>query len=136
MNKLDIDIVRDASNISNVRNLSSWEILLLSACFCSIDTIASEEAVNDKQFPKLYSIIFGEGILKDTITIVLFRAILKLDNIHNPHKFKFYWYTMLQVFGNFLLLIIVSICIGVILAVLSTYMFKKWRFLLHDKGIT
>jgi NhaP-type Na+/H+ or K+/H+ antiporter len=73
-----LDLVRDAHDITNIRTLSIWEVLLLGACFCSIDTIASEEAVSPRRFPKLNSIIFGEGIFKDTITIVLFRSILRL----------------------------------------------------------
>jgi NhaP-type Na+/H+ or K+/H+ antiporter len=52
---------------------------LLGACFCSIDTIASEEAISSRKFPKLFSIVFGEGIFKDAITIVLFRSILRLE---------------------------------------------------------
>ena len=36
------DLIRDARDINNIRTLSIWEILLLSACFCSIDTGASE----------------------------------------------------------------------------------------------
>lgn len=51
---------------------------MLSACLCSIDTVASEEAVEENKFSKLNSIIVGEDILKDCVTIVLFRAILKL----------------------------------------------------------
>lgn len=35
------DLVRDAKDINIIRELSIWEILLLGACFCSIDTIAS-----------------------------------------------------------------------------------------------
>lgn len=36
-----LDLVRDAKDITVIRELSVWEILLLGACFCSIDTIAS-----------------------------------------------------------------------------------------------
>jgi NhaP-type Na+/H+ or K+/H+ antiporter len=75
---LNLDLVRDAKDINTIRELSVWEILLLGACFCSIDTIASEEAISSRKFPKLFSIVFGEGILKDAVTIVLFRSILRL----------------------------------------------------------
>jgi len=36
-----LNLVRDAKDINIIRELSIWEILLLGACFCSIDTIAS-----------------------------------------------------------------------------------------------
>ena len=35
------DLVRDFKDISKFRVLSIWEVLLLSACLCSIDTVAS-----------------------------------------------------------------------------------------------
>jgi len=50
----------------------------MAACLCSIDPGAAEESVSSHKFPRLYSVIFGEDILKDTITIVLFQSILKL----------------------------------------------------------
>jgi hypothetical protein len=34
--------VIDMNDIHNFRSLSDWEILLLAACLCSIDTTASE----------------------------------------------------------------------------------------------
>lgn len=71
-------MVRDFRDITKYRTLSVWEVLLLSACLCSIDTVASEEAVSEKKYQKINSIIVGEDVFKDTITIVLFRAILHL----------------------------------------------------------
>lgn len=73
--------MRDAKDITNFRNLSLWEVLLLSACLCSIDTVASEEAVEEIKYRKLNSIIVGEDIFKDCVTIVLFRSILRLENM-------------------------------------------------------
>ena len=60
---------------------------------CSIDTVASEEAVSEKKYKKLQSIVVGEDIFKDSITIVLFRAILHLQENEKPSQFVFYWYT-------------------------------------------
>lgn len=51
-------------------------------------------------------------------------------------KFVFYWYTPFQVILNFLILIIGSFVLGAISACLTTYMFKKFRFLLNDKGVS
>ena len=73
-----LELVKDLNNINNFRTLTAWEILLLAACLCSIDTISSEETISEHRLPRLYSIIFGEDVLKDAVTIVLFRAILNL----------------------------------------------------------
>lgn len=51
--------MRDTNDIDNFRSLSDWEILILSACLCSIDTTASEEVVCEYKYPRLYSVIFG-----------------------------------------------------------------------------
>jgi hypothetical protein len=40
-NHFYLDLVIDAKDVHNTRTLSDWEVLLLSACLCSIDTIAS-----------------------------------------------------------------------------------------------
>lgn len=38
--------------------------------------------------------------------------------------------------GNFAILILGSTLLGVFFGFLATYMFKKWRFLARDKGVT
>ena len=43
---LILDLVRDFKDITKIRTLSIWEVLLLASCLCSIDTVASEEAVS------------------------------------------------------------------------------------------
>lgn len=51
-------------------------------------------------------------------------------------KFVFYWYTPFQVILNFLMLIVGSFVLGTISACLTTFLFKKFRFLLNDKGVS
>ena len=109
-------------------------MILLSACLCSIDTVASEESVDENKYPKLHSIILGEGIFKDCVTIVLFRSIL--EQMVDPKKFTLHWYTSLNIILGFLKLIVGSLVFGVVAGLLTTYLLKKCRFLLHDKGIT
>jgi NhaP-type Na+/H+ or K+/H+ antiporter len=84
----------------------------------------------------LNSIIVGEDTFKDCVTIVLFRSILRLENMESPNKFVFYWYTPFQVLLNFVYLIIGSFLLAVVAAMATTYLFKKMRFLLNDKGVS
>jgi len=37
--------------------------------------------IKKQQFPKVHSIIFGEGLLNDAVAIILFKITLKLDNV-------------------------------------------------------
>lgn len=48
------------------------EILLFSALMSCTDIQASVACIKFEQWPKLYSIIFGESMLNDAFVIILF----------------------------------------------------------------
>lgn len=52
------------------------EILLLSSLLCSSDVVAAVSIINFEEQPKLYSMIFGEGITNDAVSIILFNAVV------------------------------------------------------------
>lgn len=54
----------------------------------------------------------------------------------SSNKFVFYWYTPFQVLLNFVLLIAGSFILGTVSACATTFLFKKCRFLLNDKGVS
>lgn len=58
--------------------LHTKECLLLAAVLCATDTVAALTIVKEKSFPTLNSILFGEGVVNDAISILLFRAVEKL----------------------------------------------------------
>ena len=39
--------------------LQNWQLLVISACLCSIDTVVPGKIINPERYPKLFSIIFG-----------------------------------------------------------------------------
>lgn len=53
---------------------------MLAACLCSIEPIVTEKVVDKERYPKLFSIIFGESLFKDTIAITLFDSIKDMVN--------------------------------------------------------
>lgn len=128
--------MRDSQDVGNIRTLTDWEILLVAACLCSIDTISAEEAVCEYKFPRLYSIIFGEDLIKDTVTIVLFDSIMSLDDPQSPEQLSVTFGTFLKMLGNFLELIAGSAAFGIASALLATYLSKKMRFLTRDGGVS
>jgi len=46
--------------------------MLLSSLLCSSDVIAAISLIKYDEQPKLYSIVFGEGIVNDAVAIILF----------------------------------------------------------------
>lgn len=66
------------SDVSEVIVLQNWQILLMSSAFCSIEPLVTEKVVDKSRYPKLFSIMLGESLFKDTISITLFDAIRQM----------------------------------------------------------
>jgi len=47
---------------------------------CASDAIAALTLINSAAYPKLFSIVFGEGLLNDAVAIILFDVSLFLTN--------------------------------------------------------
>jgi len=58
--------------------VSTMKILLITALLCSSDVVAAVSIVDYKKQPKLFSCIFGEGVINDIVSIILFNTILSL----------------------------------------------------------
>lgn len=104
---------------------------------CSIDPIATLTEVKPEYQPKLFSIVFGESLIKDAVTIVLYKSIEQLVVVKgSTDSFTMFWYTPFIILGVFVVIIVVSVLIGAAFAFLLTLLFKHARFILKDKGIT
>ncbi len=55
--------------------LSIKEILLFSSVISATDTVAAFTFIKEEDDPKLFSLLFGEGIINDAVSIVLFKII-------------------------------------------------------------
>ena len=98
-------------------------LMLFTALLCSSDVVAAVSIVNYEAQPKLYSCIFGEGVFNDIVSIILFNTVQSLQG--SP----FYWYTIFIIAGQFLLLGLVSIAVGLIFGVGLCLIMKHVRFL-------
>ena len=58
--------------IEKVVHLEMKEILEFSATLCASDAVAALTMVKYEESPRLFSCIFGEGIVNDAIAIILF----------------------------------------------------------------
>ena len=59
----------------SVMKLRTKECLLLASILCATDTVAALTIVKEKDYPTLNSILFGEGVVNDAVSILLFRAV-------------------------------------------------------------
>lgn len=61
-----------------VIELELIESFVLASLLCSSDVIAAISIVKYEEQPKLFSIIFGEGIVNDAVALILFQTVSKL----------------------------------------------------------
>jgi len=100
--------------------------MLVSSLLCSSDVIAAISIVKYEEQPKLFSIIFGEGIVNDAVAIILFNTVSKYTG-SNVEEFTAS--TPFKIIGDFLLLGVASLAIGLVYGLIGSYILKRMRFL-------
>jgi len=63
------------SNLENA-GLVRDDVLLLCSVLSSADEVAALALIKQEDYPKLSAVLFGEGVLNDAVSILLFRSIL------------------------------------------------------------
>ena len=49
----------------------------MCSLLCSSDVIAAISLIKPAEQPKLFSVVFGEGVSNDAVSIILFNTVLK-----------------------------------------------------------
>ena len=125
----DLEMVNYSANNDGLEGgpkpikIELMRLLLFTALLCSSDVVAAVSIVSYEAQPKLYSCVFGEGVFNDIVSIILFNTVESLQGS------SFYWYTPFVILGQFLLLGIVSISVGLIFGLSLALIFKHVRFL-------
>lgn len=70
--------------------------------------------------------VFGEGIVNDAVAIILFNTVSMFVGEHTE---TFTAATPFKILGNFLLLGVASLGIGLVFGLIGSYIFKRMRFL-------
>lgn len=65
---------------SSIIKFSLKEILLFASVISATDTVAALTFVKEESDPKLFSILFGEGVLNDAVCIVLYRILFEFTS--------------------------------------------------------
>ncbi|XP_039142213.1 sodium/hydrogen exchanger 4-like [Dioscorea cayenensis subsp. rotundata] len=101
-------------------------LLALGTIFSSTDTICTLQVLHQDETPLLYSLVFGEGVVNDATSVVLFNAIQKIDASHmDSHK-------ALSVLKDFLYLFSTSTMLGVAAGLLTAYALRALYFGRHS----
>ena len=110
-------------------------MLLFSATICATDSVAALTMIKPQKYPKLFSIVFGEGMVNDAVAIILFRSVLHIFGSSDEESGVSAG-TIFNILLKFLIILVVSLLIGIVsgifnvnLGLLCTLMFKHWRFL-------
>ncbi|CAN7051809.1 unnamed protein product [Brassica oleracea var. botrytis] len=101
-------------------------ILAIGAIFAATDSVCTLQVLNQDETPLLYSLVFGEGVVNDATSVVLFNAIQSFDLTHLNHEAAFLF------LGNFLYLFLLSTVLGVATGLISAYVIKKLYFGRHS----
>lgn len=104
--------------------------MLYSATICATDSVAALTLISSDKYPKLFSVVFGEGMVNDAVSIIMFQAVNQLQDPESPMEFR--WFTPFELIGRFLENCVCSLLIGLFIGLFSTWCFKKFRFLSHS----
>lgn len=110
----------------DINGLDIGDYLAIGAIFSATDSVCTLQVLNQDETPLLYSLVFGEGVVNDATSVVLFNAIQNFDLTHINLSIIF------QFSGNFLYLLIASTVLGIVAGLLSAYIIKTLYFGRHS----
>ncbi|CAE7763444.1 NHX4, partial [Symbiodinium pilosum] len=88
--------------------------LILASVLASTDTVAPMAFVSASDFPQLYAVIFGEGVLNDVVSILL------STSVEDATKMP----PLLELCGNLLRVFACSSALGVAFGLATSLLFK------------
>ncbi|XP_073223253.1 sodium/hydrogen exchanger 1-like [Cicer arietinum] len=107
-------------------NLDIKDILAIGAILSATDSVCTLQVLSQDETPLLYSIVFGEGVVNDAMSIVIFNSVQTLNfSTINP-------ITALELLGTFLYLFCTSTILGIAVGLLSAYIIKTLYFGRHS----
>ena len=74
----------------------------------------------------MFSIVYGEGVFNDIVSIILFNTVQSLQNV------EFSGSTVPKIIGDFVMLALSSVAIGMIFGIFNSLLFKWCRMLVHS----
>ncbi|CAI0437387.1 unnamed protein product [Linum tenue] len=100
--------------------------LAVGTIFSATDSVCTLQVLQQDETPLLYSIVFGEGVVNDATSVVLFNAIQKMDVSKIDSQ------TILSVIRSFLYLFSTSTALGIGVGLLTSLVLKTLYFGKHS----
>ncbi|KAJ6821962.1 sodium/hydrogen exchanger 2-like [Iris pallida] len=110
----------------NIGPLEIGDFLAIGAIFSATDSVCTLQVLNQDETPFLYSLVFGEGVVNDATSVVLFNAIQNFDLVHIDAGIA------AKFVANFFYLFVSSTFLGAFAGLLSAYIIKKLYFGRHS----
>jgi NhaP-type Na+/H+ or K+/H+ antiporter len=85
----------------------------MSSLLCSSDAVAAISLIKFEEQPKLFSMVFGEGITNDAVSIILFNTVYLYTSAGEKMDFG----TPFKILGNFLYLGFFSLIVGIFMGI-------------------
>ncbi len=114
-----------ATGVTTILDLSTLEVIIMCSLLCSTDVIAAVSLISPEKQPKLFSLVFGEGITNDAVSIILFNTVVN----YSRKSTDFTAESALDITVEFGILGFRSIAIGIIVAIVASLLLKKVRAL-------
>ncbi|XP_048325284.2 sodium/hydrogen exchanger 1 isoform X1 [Ziziphus jujuba] len=102
------------------------DFLAVGAILSATDSVCTLQVLSQDETPFLYSVVFGEGVVNDATSIVLFNAVQSLD-LSDIDAI-----TALKLLGTFLYLFFTSTALGIVVGLMSAYIIKSLYFGRHS----
>lgn len=108
------------------------EILLMCSLLCSSDVVAAVSLIDSSEQPKLFAVVFGEGVTNDAVSIILFNTVLKqFSSPSDAGQVAQGFNILLDFFG----LGIASVLVGIAYAVLVSLLIKYFHSLTRNSVV-
>ncbi|XP_051152696.1 sodium/hydrogen exchanger 2-like [Andrographis paniculata] len=106
--------------------LAIGDYFAIGAIFAATDSVCTLQVLSQDETPLLYSLVFGEGVVNDATSVVLFNAVEDIDPTRISTS------VALGLVGNFAYLFFSSTVLGVVVGLLSAFVIKKLYFGRHS----
>ena len=113
----------------SILNLTTLEIILMCSLLCSTDVIAAVSLINPVEQPKLFSLVFGEGITNDAVSIILFNTVVTFTASAEAEGDSFSVGSVGIIAKDFGELFAKSISCGIVFGLICSYTLKRIRTL-------
>jgi NhaP-type Na+/H+ or K+/H+ antiporter len=97
--------------------------MCLSATLIATDTIAPLTLINQKSYPTMFSLVFGEGVSNDAVSLIIMNVVLGLKTTKNGifliNVASLGWGLVGDFFSDFFFITLKSVGFGIAMGILN-----------------